>query len=822
MKAKITAKKVLSVMLAVLMIFSVVSISASAVVEYANCPHDLGDLGWVTIQEPTCRSSGIMEKWCVDCKDFVHKTIPQDMDKHVPGLWTVITPHTCSQNGYEVIYCVNGCTEQVNGISQKIILDKRVIPAHSFKVLYSEDPTCMKGGYTFSMCTDCYEMKTENYDKLEEGGHKLSEWQVVKEGTCTSDAVLERYCLNYDATGVTRCGYYETTTEPKPDNHVNVTWSENPDEIVEPTCEAEGYKPGVCNDCGAELRKPLPKHSYSEYEVVSRIESTCSTHGVEHRRCKGKIVDGVYVPCGLEYDVELELEPENHVYTKWEISKQPGCLPGERVKRCKYHYDVEIKEALPATGEHKYGEWVTVEEATCSLTGIREKTCTVCNGTVDGGKITENTPVKHDFASWKTVTKMNCNEDFLQNGEEIAYCDKCAYSKTFVIPAAHSFSDWTVAVKANCRNDQAGTMKRVCSGCGKTETKEYYAEHDFTVWAVSDMPICGGDKLGKYARMCKICDKVEEKIIPAEHEYEIVEVISYPTSEKAGLRIEKCKFCEKEVEADFACEHIVKSWEVSPAEAGSNHSEIRKGTCVACGAEVTESVHEYGPWEGFKCGEISGEITRSCTVCGESETKAMDSSHPNAVSVSFVPACMSTGYTLVQSCPDCGVENKVCDIVPALGHDFDDSWTTRVEPSCSSSGSRYKACSRCDYLQFEFIDKAAHTLIQLEAGVDPTCLLSGKTPVTYCGVCRAHFPAEDIPALGHTYAEGGEVCLRCYAYAGSALNCDCACHSTTGMENIFFKIIVKIYQMFGINQQCKCGELHYDEPGFFAKLFGKG
>ena len=107
-------------------------------------------------------------------------------------------------------------------------------------------------------------------------------------------------------------------------------------------------------------------------------------------------------------------------------------------------------------------------------------------------------------------------------------------------------------------------------------------------------------------------------------------------------------------------------------------------------------------------------------------------------------------------------------------------------------------------------------------GTAPTCTEAGKTAKSYCGVCLEEFASEEILPLGHKYDAGSETCSRCYVYAGSPdESCVCACHSTDGMEAIIFGIMCKLYSFFGINQFCKCGVMHYEEVGFFAKLFGK-
>lgn len=808
MKAKITANKIFLMMLAVLMIFSVMSISAFATEN--TCPHvdSLGDEGWEVIKEPTCSSSGEQRKWCSDCVEYAYKAIANTPgENHVPGLWTETVQHTCTTEGVKELRCTK-CLE---------LIKSEIVPAHDYIELYGQKADCMQDGYSVIMCTTCYDLQTLTYPK-DTTAHSYGEWQITKEATCVVESgERTRYCLNHAEDG-TACTASETESYTDAENHVNVEWYE--DETVKATCTEDGYTPGKCLDCNEDLRDIRPKHSDSYYDVLSTVPSTCHTHGSEYRRCV----------CGYEYEVELEFDKDNHVYTDWRIGKEPGCQPGERYKVCIYEYEVRVTEAIPATGEHKYGNWVVTEESTCSFTGTREKTCAICND-----KVTEEMPVKHDLAEWSTVIPMCCDEEALQQGSKYAECAKCTYSTYFIIPAVHSFSDWRIAERADCKNDKAGKLIRTCSGCGKEETKAYYAEHDFTDWVATDKPTCEGGKTGMYTRKCKSCGKLEQKGIPATHEYTDVAIITYPVcykdgSVKSGEKTVACKFCGEEKTEIISGGHVYSEWKITLSNTCTEEgSKERK--CYSCGYVEQATIpagHTYGNWynpNGATCNvnaTESAKLTRKCTKCDVTETTAdpVKLEHPNLKTVVSEATCSSSGYTK-DICPDCGYEKLYDDITPALGHELANDWTVRVQATCSTPGSRYKACSRCDYLEFQYVERTLHTLLEIEAGVEATCTTPGTTGRSYCGVCFENFESQVIPALGHTYPEGSEVCSRCYAYKESP-DCGCACHSTAGMERIFFNIIVKLYQFFGINQDCSCGVLHYDEPGFLAKLFGRG
>lgn len=805
MKVKITVKKVLSLMLCMVMLFSVVSIGLT--VNAAECTHpNLSESNWEIRRKTTCKEAGLEVQWCYDCGEWVERLLPFDENAHVTGKWVTIRNSTCETTGYEVVYCTNNCTDESGDL---IILEERVIPAHNYSVLFKQDSTCKTKGYEFKACLTCYEMVTVELD-VNPDAHVFSNWKEIDEATCVdSSGKRERTCIE--------CGFVETEHYSDSENHTNIIWYE--DKKLNATCDAPGYIPGICEGCNAVVTKEIPQHSESAYTVISVTESTCDTHGIERRRCK----------CGLEYNVELELDNDNHVYSEWRISKEPSCKPGERFKFCIHHDDVQIKDTIPATGEHCFGEWTRVIEPDCSKTGLDERVCADC-----GYKESRELPTKHDFGTWNTVSVMCCDETKLQSGKKIAICDKCPFEKSFSEPAAHSFGEWIVVIPAKCNNtDKAGTMQRTCGGCGKVETKQYYAEHDFTDWYVTGKSVCAEDgksgRTGTYTRWCRTCQKTEQKSIPATHEFVEKEIKKYPRcykggSTETGEMLMVCKFCGKEKIDPISAEHSFGDWEITE-ESTCTATGTRQHKCLSCGYVESETIaagHKYGNWYidgGFTCKSgASAEMTRKCTGCTVIERKTVSLNHPNKFTVTTEATCTTTGYTR-EICPDCGNIDVIGEITPAKGHKLDADWSSKHQATCSTEGSRYKACADCDYLEFQKIAKTEHQLIENVPGIPATCTEKGQSGESYCAVCRVVFPSVELPPLGHDIPEGSEICTRCKAYKGT--DCGCACHSESGMEKIFFSLINKFYQMFGINQQCSCGVLHYDEPGFFAKLFGK-
>lgn len=815
MKAKMLTKKAFSLAFSLMMILLICCFSFSAFAAEAECGHpNLKEDKWVVTIEPTCSMSGSKEQFCNDCNKTVTYLIDPAPNVHTIGAWEVLTPHSCTQTGVNVRRCID-C---------KKIIERENVPAHDYAALYGYEATCMRAGYQIKMCTTCYDIITENLP-IDKDAHRYSDWYVTTEATCVNDSgVKTRKCLEYDESG-NYCQHTEVIAYTEPNNHKNVTWRE--DEIKAPTCYEDGYTPGTCNYCEAELRDVLPKHSYSAYRILSTVPATCHSEGTERRLCE----------CGLEYDAVLEItEDSPHVYGEWRIAKEADCQDGLRVKSCIYHPSERVEQKIPKTGEHIYGDWEVIVEPDCTTTGIRVKSCTVegCDE-----KITESLPTYHVYATWTTTVEMSCADGNIKTGSRTAKCNFCNYTKNFTVPAVHNFNEWTIKEKADCKTGNPGTMQRKCSNCGKIEIKTYDEEHNFTVWVVTTAAVCADEangisgRTGQAKRWCLTCRTEEVKTLPAEHYVDEWALVEYPDCTDTGKQTGTCRFCGKVCEEEIdSLGHNYGEWKTT-VEPGCSTEGKKERTCIACNAtqsEILPAEHIYSNWdlEGdseHNSGKTNVYLNRYCTECGVTDTMKTPVTltadyHPNLRTNEIKATCTTSGYK-VDYCPDCNY-SKVHSIVPAKGHELSENWYDMVEPSCTSKGSRYKTCANCDYLELVELDSLKHLLVTITPGVEPTCTQGGYTTESYCSVCKQVFPSVELPIKKHEFVNGA--CINCRVYEGTDDDgfggCVCSCHSTDGFDAIIFGIIRKIYQFFGINQVCACGELHYEEAGFFAKLFG--
>ncbi len=84
------------------------------------------------------------------------------------------------------------------------------------------------------------------------------------------------------------------------------------------------------------------------------------------------------------------------------IDQEPTCgKAGSQHQECTICGQKEASTAIPATGNHTYGDWTVVEQPTTTKTGTKQRTCSVCGTTETAAieKLAETEPSKTDGAN---------------------------------------------------------------------------------------------------------------------------------------------------------------------------------------------------------------------------------------------------------------------------------------------------------------------------------------------------------------------------------------------------------------------------------------
>jgi hypothetical protein len=270
-------------------------------------------------------------------------------------------------------------------------------------------------GYKYTYCTACGQTVSEEYS--EKLPHKLTDWIVDKEPTCTDIGHKYKYCTVCKA-NVEKAGI--PTVDHK------AIWFVDADA----TCDKDGIKHSECTICGKTLEiTTIDRLPHTESGWVVTKSATCSETGSQQIECK---------TCGTVIRTE-SIEKTAHSYDKEGICKNCGF---RKDHNCKYD-------------GHVYGNnWVMDVEPTCTSKGSKSHHCIYCDVKKD---VTVIGKLAHTYASARI--EPTC----LKNGYTVYVC-LCGDTYYETIPVAEHKFDGSECV--NCGLNKADNCACNCHKTG--------------------------------------------------------------------------------------------------------------------------------------------------------------------------------------------------------------------------------------------------------------------------------------------------------------------------------------------------------------------
>ena len=534
---------------------------------------------------------------------------------HAFGDWQVKKPATCEKTGLKERFCTDtDCNKK----------EIRKIPAlgHDLKETVITEPTCGTAGSKEITCSRCDFKDTKEIPAT--GNHAYGDWVIVKEATCTEEGLRTQTCAN--------CGDVKKEVLPKADH----TWNEG-EVSKQPTCTEDGIKTFTCTVCGDTKTEVITAtgHAWSDWEV--KTPATCETEGQEERHCTNE---------GCT-EVEFKVIPALGHDLKEEIVKEPTCgetgLKNVTCSRCDYK---EENVEIPATGEHKFGEWIVTKEPSCGNAGEETRTCDVCYHT-------ETRPIapvaEHKWNEGEITKQPTCTED----GSRLFTCTVCGDTKTEVIPAlGHAWSDWDIK-DSTCGQEGEKTRHCTRTGCTATETVKIPASenHNWNDGVVTKETTC--TEQGEVTYTCNDCGHTKVEKTPAlGHDLKEV-ILKQPTCSESGL---KAMVCQRP-----GCDH--KENEVSIPATGEHHWDegvvtkqptcITKGektyTCEHCGEKRYEEIGLIDHlWEKIFEKQPDKVITEEHYICNQCGMDFGDDDTAAAKHVIVTQGCQNYSLKNVQ------------------------------------------------------------------------------------------------------------------------------------------------------------------------------
>ncbi len=415
-----------------------------------------------------------------------------------------------------------------------------------------------------------------------------------------------------------------------------------------------------------------------------------------------------------------ETHPEEEIIIKEATETEDGL----KDIYCPICDEIIRTETIPATGEsveeveeveeieeapahtHAFGEWSTVETATCDAAGSEIRTCDGCDET----ETRTIAALGHSYGAWEETKAETCETA----GEEVRTCSNngCQSTETRTIAAlGHSYGAWEETKTETC--ETAGEQTRTCSnsGCGKAETKTIAAlGHSYGAWEETKTASC--ETAGEEARTClnSGCGKTETKTIAAlGHSYGSWVKTTAATCESAGVETHTCtnSGCGKtETQAIAALGHSYGSW-VETTAATCETAGVETRTCSNSGCQKTQTQtiaatgHSYGSWgvtTAATC-ETAGVKSRTCSNsgCQKTETQAIAATgHSYGSWVVTTAATCETAGVETRTCSNSGCQKTETQVIAATGHSLtyihevtgssytDNSFTANYNGVCST------------------------------------------------------------------------------------------------------------------------------------------
>ena len=530
------------------------------------------DAGKIT-QEATCAKTGIKTYTCTVCKTTKTENVPATGNHKNTELRNT-REATCTAEGYTGdIYCKDCGAKLQTG---KAIAKK----AHTWDAgKITQEATCAKTGIKTYTCTVCKTTKTESVSAT--GNHKNTELRNAKEATCTAEGYTgDTYCKD--------CGAkLQTGKAIAKKSH---TWDAG--KITqEATCAKTGIKTYTCTVCKTTKTEEVPAtgvHKNTELRNVK--EATCTEEGYTgDTYCKD---------CGSKIASGQKISKTEHTWNSGVITTSPTCVErGVKIYTCNICQTTRTEE-LPATGNHQNTELRNAKEATCTAEGYTgDIYCQDCGTKLQTGKAIAKKAHTWDAG---TVTKVaTCTE----SGVKTYTCTLCAATKTEEVPATgnHEHTELRDAREATCVED-GYTGDLYCKDCGtKLQTGKTIAKkaHTWDAGVITTPATCTEKGVKTYT--CTSCGGTKTNELPSTgHKQKEVRNKKAATCMQSGYTGDTyCRDCGKKLSSGKAIAKLAHQWDagVITQEATCTEAGIRTYMCTVCESTKIEEIPANGHGE---------------------------------------------------------------------------------------------------------------------------------------------------------------------------------------------------------------------------------
>ncbi len=294
-------------------------------------------------------------------------------------------------------------------------------------------------------------------------GDSYTEEIPAKGHTEVKDAAISATCTTAGKTEGSHCSVCNTVLNAQKDVPV-AAHKEVEIPAVAATCEKEGKTAGKkCEVCGKVTQAPVATAKKAHTEVIiPAVAATCKDAGkTAGKKCK---------VCGTEIQKQTTIPATGiHVSSSLDESTviQVTCSQDGYTgdKKCDICGTVTEKGSVVKSQKTEHKLVNTTIPVSCTQSGYTVNKCEYCDY-FDETTYVEGEPATGHSMGEKTIVKPTCTEQ----GYSLVVCTKCqAQEKSeYVDATGHSYK-WTTTKPATCK--ETGTRKGECETCGFTTTE---------------------------------------------------------------------------------------------------------------------------------------------------------------------------------------------------------------------------------------------------------------------------------------------------------------------------------------------------------------
>lgn len=717
-------KKLLSVLLAVMMLLSALPVMAEEVApettpttwdvvqgeHYANFEDATG-----LSQAVTCTENGWVEYACQDpectVETFRVEIIAQGHQHGDKDEAVIVTPATCEGEGLREWQACTVCGQAWAEVIEPI--------GHSWEVKVDEngdpvvvEPWCTTEGYTVYECVRPNCDAEKHADFVPELGHdwalnpryegmdiEYSEenleyfiWTEVDSATCIDNGKLVKF------TYCDRCKHKDIITEDSNywpvlehqsvlDELLTIHEGETIEDVLLRVYAADTAVDGNNNiiACpGHEVESTTDGYKVYHHNVeIIKVDPTCEGTGLLTLAC---------TECEAEASIELPATGHAFSYKYVQEGNEPTCLEDGKllvvcVNGCGYEEQINVT----APGKHNWDP----ENSTYSQVKFHE---TIDHGTID-----------------QIAKCIDYTEHQPCAGYEVTIELKNGYTFTFVI--AGCTAEFDVVHAGNGEHDKStenyafrdstcteeGYEYFYCNACHYTYGQIIPKKDHVLVSNVITKPGCTTD--GMIHWECVNCDYYEEQVVPMTgHNYGIAEHKDESCTED-GYDLWTCSYCGDNYKEIIPAHHFAPNFDEIDPELNNNQAYLAP-TCTTDGLQSYECVVCHQP--------IVNEVIPALGHEWDRPGYFTDYSYDGVKYETYKPATCLNKATYSRTCDHCG-KVETLEVGELKGHLLcaeNENGELVVSslvletsnlPTCETTGNAYYNCALCGKLVDDFV-----------------------------------------------------------------------------------------------------------------------